>query len=179
MTSAQIRPAQPGDVPQIYALIRDLADHHGEGHSVRTTRADLHDSLFSGSKLDQQDPGVFCDVVDVAADGFHEVVGIAIWYITYSTWEGEHGIHLEDLIVRPEYRGHGFGTGLLSHLARVCVRRGLARLEWSVAADNQAAIDFYLAHGAVPKHEWTEFRVDGQNLIELGRMGGSDQGSTG
>ncbi|TAL22300.1 MAG: GNAT family N-acetyltransferase, partial [Frankiales bacterium] len=96
-----------------------------------------------------------------------EVVGFALWYVTFSTWKGLPGLWLEDLFVRPAARGHGLGKALLQQLAAVCVERGYPRFEWWVLDWNEPAIGFYRSLGAVPQDEWTVFRVDGEALEQL------------
>jgi GNAT superfamily N-acetyltransferase len=90
--------------------------------------------------------------------------GFALWFLTFSTWRGTHGIHLEDLFVRPEHRGAGYGRELLRTLAQECVDRGFARLEWAVLDWNTPSIDFYRAAGAVPMDGWTTFRLTDEAL---------------
>ena len=94
-------------------------------------------------------------------------VGFALWFLNFSTWRGVHGIYLEDLYVRPEHRGRGYGASLLAELARVCVERGFARLEWSVLDWNEPAIAFYRTLGSVPMEEWTVHRLSGEALRRL------------
>ncbi|PRY02060.1 GNAT family N-acetyltransferase [Allonocardiopsis opalescens] len=154
-----IRPCEPGDVPVILRLVRDLAEYEKALHEVRATADDLHRSLFGPS------PAVFAHVAD-DGDGAG-VVGFALWYVTYSTWTGRHGLYLEDLYVRPEARGRGHGRALMAELAGVCVERGYARMEWSVLDWNAPAIAFYRSIGARPMDEWTVQRVDGDELRRL------------
>ncbi|UYG15580.1 GNAT family N-acetyltransferase [Brachybacterium huguangmaarense] len=154
MTAWTIREARPDDVAAIHARIVDLAVYEREPEAVTGTAADLHDALF------REAPAVFCHVAEL--DG--EVVGIALWYLTYSTWEGHHGIHLEDLYVMPEHRGTRIGLGLLRTLAGICAACGYRRLEWSVLTWNQPSIDFYEAIGARPQEEWMTYRLDGEAL---------------
>ena len=96
-----------------------------------------------------------------------QVVGTALWFLTFSTWRGTHGIHLEDLYVQPAHRGRGLGRELLRTLAQECVDRGFARLEWSVLDWNTPSIEFYRAAGAVPMEGWTVFRLTGDALADL------------
>ena len=91
----------------------------------------------------------------------------ALWFLNASTWTGTHGVYLEDLYVRPDLRGHGYGTALLQALARVCLERGYRRLEWSVLDWNEPALGFYRSIGAVPMDEWTVHRVSGDALVSL------------
>lgn len=154
-----IRPAVIDDVPTIVALIRELADYEKALHEVRATEEDLRRALFG------PEPKVFAHVAE--HDG--EVVGFALWFVSFSTWTGRHGIYLEDLYVRPQARGLGYGKALLTELARITVERGYTRLEWSVLNWNEPAIGFYKALGAVPMDEWTVYRLTGEALAELGR----------
>jgi GNAT superfamily N-acetyltransferase len=156
-----IRAAQPRDVPQILQLIRDLAEFEREPDAVTGTEEMLHDVLFT------EHPKVFAFVVDGAEPG--ELAAIAVWYLTYSTWTGVHGIHLEDLYVRPEYRRHGYGRALLGRLASECVQQGWARLEWDVLAWNENAIGFYESLGAAFKDDWRTCRLDGDELAAAAR----------
>lgn len=153
-----IRPAKVGDLPEILQLIKDLAIYEKAEHEVLATVEELERTLFC------EDPKVFAHVVDV--DG--KVVGIAIWFLNYSTWLGKHGIYLEDLYVQPEFRGQGFGLALLKELARICVERGYPRFQWWVLDWNSPAIEFYSSHGAVAMDEWTVHRITGEALKKLG-----------
>ncbi|CAB5001760.1 unannotated protein [freshwater metagenome] len=153
-----IRPAKVGDLPEILQLIKDLAIYEKAEHEVLATVEELERTLFG------EVPKVFAHVVDV--DG--KVVGIAIWFLNYSTWLGKHGIYLEDLYVQPEFRGQGFGLALLKELARICVERGYPRFQWWVLDWNSPAIEFYSSHGAVAMDEWTVHRITGEALKKLG-----------
>lgn len=156
-----LRPARPSDVPEILRLIGELAIYEKEPDAVVATEPALHAALFG------ENPMVFATVVD--GDQLGELAGIAIWYLTFSTWEGVHGIHLEDLYVSPAYRGRGHGKALLLALAAICTARGYARLEWNVLDWNEPAIGFYRAIGAVALDEWTRFRLDGAALASMAR----------
>lgn len=142
----------------IDALIRELADYENASESALATHDQLHDSLFGG------EPRVFCDLVE-SDDG--AVAGFAVWFLNYSTWTGAHGIYLEDLFVRPEYRGRGYGKALLVHLAKECASNGYGRFEWSVLNWNGPAIDFYRSLGAETMDEWIVHRVSGDALQRL------------
>lgn len=152
-----IRPATERDVPALLALVRELAEYEREPDAVQATEADLTRALFV-------DRTASCHVAE--ADG--EVVGFALWYVTFSTWTGRAGLWLEDLFLRPGARGTGLGKALLQALARVCRERGYSRLEWWVLDWNEPAIGFYRSLGAVPQQDWTTFRVDGDALGALG-----------
>ena len=157
-----VRPAQPGDVPVLLSLVHELAAYEREPDAVETTAPMLHAALF-GTAPPGAAPVASCHVA--VADG--EVVGFALWYVTFSTWKGLPGLWLEDLFVRESARGTGVGTALLQTLAAVCVERGYARFEWWVLDWNAPAIGFYRALGAVPQQEWTTFRLDGEALRTL------------
>jgi GNAT superfamily N-acetyltransferase len=109
-------------------------------------------------------PQVYCDVVEID----DQVVGFAIWFLNYSTWLGVHGIYLEDLFVKPDFRGFGLGKALLQHLAQICVDHGYGRFQWWVLDWNSPAIEFYRSIGAVAMDEWTTYRITGQPLVALG-----------
>lgn len=152
-----VRPAGLGDVAAMVELVRELATYERAPDQVRLTPELLETALFS------QEPKAFAHVATVAG----EVAGFALWFLSFSTWVGRHGIYLEDLYVRPEQRGQGLGKALLAELARICVERGYGRLEWAVLDWNRPAIDFYRAHGAEPQDEWTTFRLTGAALERL------------
>jgi len=152
-----IRPAVPADVPVLLALVHELAVYEREPDAVETTEAMLHAALFGPA------PVASCHVAQL--DG--AVVGMALWYVTFSTWKGVPGLWLEDLFVRDSARGTGLGRQLLQTLAAVCLERGYARFEWWVLDWNAPALGFYASLGAVPQDEWTVHRVDGDALREL------------
>ncbi|MFF5209026.1 GNAT family N-acetyltransferase [Streptosporangium sp. NPDC000396] len=157
-----IRPATPDDVPAIIDMIRGLAEYEKALDKVETTAEQLHDALFGAT------PAVFCHV---ATDG-ERVAGYAIWFVSYSTWLGRHGIYLEDLFVHPGNRGHGYGKELLAELARICVERGYGRFEWSVLDWNTPAIEFYRSLDAAPLDEWVMYRLTGPALEKLAAADG-------
>ncbi|MFE5024375.1 GNAT family N-acetyltransferase [Streptomyces sp. NPDC056656] len=155
-----IRTATPADVPVIHALVRELADYEEALHEARATEEQLREALFG------ERPAAFAHIAEDDTTG--EPVGFCLWFQNFSTWRGVHGIYLEDLYVRPEARGGGHGKALLSELARICVERGYARLEWSVLNWNEPSIDFYKALGAAPQDEWTVYRLTDGALARLG-----------
>ena len=161
--SFQIREATPADIPAIHQLIIELAIYEKEPDAVDATEADLHAALFTGDKSGSSQPAAFAHVATVE----DEVVGIAIWFLNYSTWQGVHGIYLEDLYVKPEHRGLGIGKALLKTLAKLCVERGYGRFQWWVLDWNQPSIEFYKAHGAVAMDEWTVYRLAGEDLKKM------------
>lgn len=152
-----IRPATPEDVPIIATLIRELAEYEKLAHEVVLHEEDLREHLFGARR--------YIEVVLAEEDG--AVVGMALFFHNYSTFLCKPGLYLEDLFVRPEYRGKGHGKALLSHLARLAVERGCGRFEWSVLDWNTPAIEFYKSFGAVPQDDWTVFRVTGDALKKL------------
>ncbi|MGM7667247.1 GNAT family N-acetyltransferase [Microbacterium sp. A93] len=162
MTGA-IRPARPEDVPHILRLIHDLAAYEKEPDAVKNTEGALARHLFG------EHPAVFCHVVEEGDGGVGAVVGMALWFLNYSTWEGTHGIWLEDLYVDPAVRGRGYGKALLLHLAGLAAERGYARVEWTVLDWNEPSIGFYRALGAVPLEEWTTYRLCGEALRSAGQ----------
>ena len=166
MSEPTIRPARPDDVPAILGLIRELADYERARDSVEATESGLTSALFG------EQPHAFAHVAAVPADGGgEEVVGLALWFLTFSTWVGRHGIWLEDLYVTPAWRGRRLGIGLLEQLAGVCVERGYGRLEWAVLDWNEPARRFYESVGARELDEWIMNRVDGDALRKLGSGG--------
>ena len=154
----KIRPARQDEVGIVLQLIHDLAVYEKAPNEVEATEKELLETIFTS------DPKVFCDLVEV--DG--EIAGMAIWFLNYSTWQGKHGIYLEDLFIKPEFRGRGYGKALLKHLAKICDDKGYGRFQWWVLDWNSPAIEFYRSLGAVAMDEWTVYRVSGQALKELG-----------
>jgi GNAT superfamily N-acetyltransferase len=161
-----IRPAVPADVPVVLQLVKELAAYEREPDAVLATEDDLRAALFGA------DPSAGCHVAE------HEgaVVGFALWYRTFSTWQGKPGLWLEDLFVRPEARGTGLGKALLVELARTAVARGWTRFEWWVLDWNEPAQGFYRSLGARPEDEWTVWRVDGADLSALAATSAAERG---
>lgn len=155
----RVRPAVTADVPVILRLVRELAEYEKALHEVDASGEHLREALFPTGR----EPAAFAHVAEV--DG--EVVGCAIWFLSFSTWTGTHGIWLEDLYVTPARRGSGLGQELLRTLAEICVERGYHRLEWWVLDWNAPSIAFYQSIGAVAQDEWTRFRLDGAALDTL------------
>ncbi|MGW2830749.1 N-acetyltransferase family protein [Streptomyces sp. NPDC001286] len=156
-----IRTATPADVPVIHALVRELADYEKLLHEAKATEEQLREALFG------ERPAVHAHIA--VDDTTGEPVGFALWFLTFSTWRGVHGIYLEDLYVRPTARGAGHGKALLAELAAICVERGYQRLEWAVLNWNAPTIAFYDSLGARPQDEWTTYRLTDQPLTALGR----------
>jgi len=154
---AGVRFAEPDDLPDVLRMIRALADYEREPDAVETTVEDLRRWVFGADPVAS---------VLVAEDGA-AVVGMALWFRTYSTWTGVPGIHLEDLYVDPSARGTGLGRALLAALARIAADRGYRRVEWAVLDWNTPSIEFYEALGAEPMREWSTYRLSGRALAEL------------
>ena len=155
-----IREATPEDVPAIHNMIVELAVYEKEPNAVLATADDLRGILFGSN------PALFAHV---AEDDGGNVVGFALWFLNYSTWLGKHGIYLEDLYVKPDHRGSGYGKELLAHLAHICVTRGYGRLEWCVldSPHMSPSWEFYESQGAMPLREWVPHRVTGEALQQL------------
>lgn len=153
-----VRDAVRADAPLILKFIGDLADYEHLRHEAVATVDDIARELFGPN------PRVFCQIAE--ADG--APAGFALWYYTFSTFQGRHGIWLEDLFVDPGLRGQGVGKALLKDLAARCLREGLGRFEWAVLDWNQPSIDFYARQGAVFMDDWRRCRVSGEALRALG-----------
>ncbi len=157
--AVRVRAAGPEDLTTIHGFILDLAEYERLAHEAEANLADLERDLFGPA------PRVFCDIAEI--DG--APVGFALWFYSYSTFRGRHGIWLADLFVRPARRGAGAGLALLKALARRCADQDLARLEWSVLDWNAPAIGFYDSLGALTMDEWTTRRLTGAALEALAR----------
>jgi GNAT superfamily N-acetyltransferase len=154
----KIRPAKSEEVGEVLQLIQDLATYEKAPEQVEASKEDLLNTIFA------KEPRVFCDLVEV--DG--QIAGMAIWFLNYSTWQAKHGIYLEDLYIKPEFRARGYGKALLKHLAQICDKEGYGRLQWWVLDWNSPAIEFYKSFGAEAMDEWTVYRTSGQALKNLG-----------
>lgn len=155
--SSVVRRIEPRDVETVVGLVHELAAYERAPEECHVVGEQLDRALFG------TEPALFGHVAEV--DGM--VVAFALWFLTYSTWDGAHGIHLEDLYVRPEHRGAGLGRALLAALAGICVDRGYTRLEFSVLDWNEPALRAYRGVGAEPLDEWTVHRVGGPALRDL------------
>ncbi|MEW6638452.1 MAG: GNAT family N-acetyltransferase [Actinomycetota bacterium] len=161
MPDLEIRAATAGDVPLILAFIRELADYERLSHEVVATEEILRESLFGERRVAE---------VALAHLGT-KPAGFALFFHNFSTFLGRPGLYLEDLYVRPEFRGEGVGKALLTHLARLATERGCGRLEWWVLDWNEPAIRFYRRLGAVPMDDWTVYRLSGDALKALAAEG--------
>jgi GNAT superfamily N-acetyltransferase len=160
-----IRPATVGDVALILRFIKELAAYERAEQEVVATEASLRASLFGeGARAH----ALICRVAGVEA-------GFAVYFFNYSTWQGREGLYLEDLYVSPANRKAGAGKAMLQHLARIAVKKGCGRFEWSVLDWNAPAIAFYRSIGAVAMDEWVRYRLAGEALANL--AGGSRPGA--
>lgn len=155
MTPTRVRPITKTDVPEVVAMVHELAAYERAPAECGLTAAQLAAALFSDN------PALYGHV---ALDGAGRPAGLALWFVNFSTWRGAHGIYLEDLYVRPAARGAGLGRALLVELARICQERGYARLEWWVLDWNTPAHAFYRTLGAIPMQGWTVWRLAGPAL---------------
>ncbi len=161
MTEVTIRPAEPDDLTAVVEMVHELAAYEKAPGSCRLSVPQLHRALFAAQ------PALYGHVALLpGADGRPAPVGFMLWFLNFSTWEGTHGIYLEDLYVRPAARGTGLGRRLLATLAGICTERGYARLDWSVLDWNPAR-DFYHAIGAEAQYGWLPYRLTGAGLARL------------
>ncbi|HEX8663466.1 MAG TPA: GNAT family N-acetyltransferase [Beijerinckiaceae bacterium] len=152
-----VRPAAPADAALVLALIRELAEYERLADEVDATEAMIAAALFGDH------PRAFCDI----AEWEGEAAGLALWFYSFSTFRGRHGIYLEDLFVRPAHRGRGIGRALFTNLARRCATENLPRLEWAVLDWNEPALGFYRRLGAEALDGWTVHRLSGAALDAL------------
>jgi len=157
MSTVLCRPAEPGDVPEILAMIRELAAFEGLARTVEADEAALHDALFA------RDPKVFA-LIAVCGE---EPAGFAACSYTFSTFQGRCGLYLEDLYIRPPWRRHGVGKRIFRELAAVAVREGCGRVAWDVHDWNSDAVAFYERQGAVAMNEMMTMRLEGEALRTL------------
>lgn len=156
-----VREAQPADVPQIVGLVHGLAAYENAAASCTLTSEQLQKQLFGPA------PAVFA----LVAEADSQVVGTCLWFLNFSTWDGVHGIHIEDLFVLPDYRGRGLGRDFFAVLAGVCRERGYSRIQWQVLDWNTPSIDFYAGLGAVRLDGWHAQRLSGAPLAALAERG--------
>lgn len=152
-----IRAARPQDAGLIYLLVCELADYERLSGEVDATEGQIAAALFG------KEPRLFCDIAEwngVAA-------GFALWFLNFSSFRGRHGLYLEDLFVRPDFRGKGVGKTLMRHLARRCVEQKLGRFEWTVLDWNEPSIAFYRSIGADVLNDWRVCRMSGDALLEF------------
>jgi len=156
-----IRSARPADSALIFTLVRELADYENLQSELDATPQTIAEALFCAN------PRLFCDI----AEWDEAPAGFSVWFLNYSTFRGRHGIYVEDLFVRPEFRGRGVGKALLQRLARTCVEQGFARFEWAVLDWNAPSIAFYRTIGAMVMDEWKICRLSGPALQAFAREG--------
>jgi GNAT superfamily N-acetyltransferase len=153
----QIRRAKSDDVPLILQLIRELAEYERAPTDVVATESQLREVLFGEKPAAEV-------LLAFASD---EPVGFAVYFFNFSTWLGRPGLYLEDLFVKPEVRGKGYGRALLTRLAQIAQERGCGRMEWAVLDWNEPAIRFYRKLGAKPMEDWTVFRLTGDGIAAM------------
>lgn len=160
----RLRSATEDDLDTIIELIHALAEYENEPDAVRLDRDALRGHLFGERR--------YAEVI-LAETARGESAGFALFFHNFSTWEGRPGLYLEDLFVRPELRGNGYGLALLAELARIAIERGCARFEWNVLDWNEPALQFYHHLGAKPLDEWTVHRIEGEALEKLASRAGT------
>jgi len=154
----EIRPGTPDDASLILSFIKELADYEKMSDEVVADEDLINEHLFGKRKSAEVVIGYYKN----------EPVGFALFFHNFSTFLGRPGLYLEDLFVRKEMRGKGFGKALLKHLAHLAVKRNCGRMEWAVLNWNEPSIQFYKSLGAKPMDDWTVYRVTGKALKELG-----------
>ncbi len=159
--SLSIRRAEPADAALVYELVCALAVYEKLRHEVDATPEEIAKALFA------PEPRLYCDL----AEWNGEAAGFAVWFLNFSTFRGRHGIYLEDVFVKPDFRGRGIGKALMRHLARTCVDNGYARFEWAVLDWNAPSIAFYESIGAEIKGEWKVCRMSGPALAKFAGQG--------
>lgn len=157
MSTFKVRNATENDVLEILQLIKEIAEYEKLAHEVIATESIIRESLFGKQKSAEVVIGEF----------ENKIAGYALFFHNFSTFLGRKGLYLEDLFVRPEYRGRSFGKKLLLHLVKIAKERNCGRMEWSVLDWNKPAIEFYESLGAKPMNGWTVYRLDEVALKEL------------
>ena len=152
--SLHLRRARSDEAGLVLSLVRELAEYEKLSHEVEATEAGIAAALFG------ENPVLFCEIAEWAG----EPVGFAVWFLNYSTWTGHYGVYLEDLFVRPAFRGKGIGKALLGHVAAIAVAEGCPRFEWAVLNWNTPAIEFYKRLDAVFLDEWRAVMLIGDAL---------------
>jgi|694.fasta_scaffold50208_5 GNAT superfamily N-acetyltransferase len=158
MSEIRIRPAIPGDEVEIVAMVRELAEFERAADLAIATAQQFHTALFC------ENPTVFAHIAQTQSG---DIAGFALWFRNFSTWQGKHGIYLEDLYVRPQFRGSGIGQALMAELAALCETEGYPRFEWWVLDWNESARNVYHHLGAEALTEWVPYRVSGNALSQL------------
>jgi GNAT superfamily N-acetyltransferase len=158
-----VRRVAESDLASVVGMVHELAEYERAAHECHLSAEALGAALFGDR------PALFGHVAQLPAraGASPELAGVALWFLNFSTWDGVHGIYLEDLYVRPEHRGHGLGRALLAELAAECVRRGYSRLQWSVLDWNEPSLRFYRGLGARPADEWIGYRLTDDALRGL------------
>ena len=159
--SLAIRAARPDDSALIFALVRELAEYENLASEVDATEEMIAAALFG------KQPRLYCDIAEWGG----AAAGFAVWFLNFSTFRGRPGIYLEDVFVRPEFRGRGIGKALLTRLARRCVDEGWARFEWAVLDWNAPSIAFYKSIGAQVMDQWKICRLSGEALSRFAAQG--------
>lgn len=155
--TVHIRFAGPADALLVFGLVKELAAYERLSDEIDATEESLAAALFC------EKPRVYCEIAEYQG----EAIGFAVWFYSFSTFRGRHGIWLEDLYVKPQFRGRGFGKALIANIAQRCAREKLARLEWSVLDWNEPSIQFYKALDARMMDQWTNCRLEGAALSQL------------
>ncbi len=159
--SLVIRAAGQADATLIFALVCELADYENLQGEVTATPEALAAALFA------DEPRLFCEIAEWNA----EPAGFAVWFRNFSTFRGRHGLYVEDLFVRPEFRARGIGKALMARLAKLCVEQGLTRVEWAVLDWNAPGIAFYRSIGAQVMDDWKICRLTGKALHDFAGAG--------
>jgi GNAT superfamily N-acetyltransferase len=164
-----VRAAAESDAPAIAELVRELAVYEKLDHLAVATAEDFRLHLFGPSRAAEA----------IVAEAGGQAVGFALFFTTFSTFRGRPGVYLEDIYVRPAYRGRGIGKALIASLAEKVAVRGGGRLEWAVLNWNTPSIEFYRSLGARPLDEWTTYRLDGEPLARLASLARRGEGTPG
>jgi diamine N-acetyltransferase len=154
-----IHRARPEESGLIFSLLRELAEYEKLTHEVVATESGIAEALFGNN------PILFCEI----AEWDDKSAGFAVWFFNFPTFAGRRGVYLEDLFVRPAFRGRGIGKALLVHLAKLCVENDWSRLQWSVLDWNTPSIEFYQSLGADMMDEWKLCRINGAALAQLAK----------
>ncbi len=173
-TDPRVRLARPGDMNAVVGLVHDLAEYEKLPQLCHLTADQLTAALFGAGSFGSA-PALYGLVATESPEPDAAVVGYALYFLNFSTWEGVHGIYLEDLYVRPEHRGSGLGKAMLLRLAAIAAERGYARVEWSVLDWNAPSIAFYESLRAVPMTGWTVYRLAGTALLAAAGAAGSER----